>query len=470
MHIHLVGIGGSGMSGIASILLQRGEAVSGSDQKDSETLRRLAEEGARVFVGHAAAQAQGADLLVRSSAVAEDNPEVLAARAAGIPVLKRSEYLPRLTAGRKVIAVAGSHGKTTTTSMIAWILEKAGAQPSYLIGSVSRDLGRSARHGESDLFVIEADEYDGMFLGLTPAIAVATNIDHDHVDCYPTPQAYFAAFDQFARQVIPGGVLLACLEDSGARMLAQAAQERSQRALTYGGCHVLGAAGPDYCAPEMHLNRKGGRAFKAAWNEPPGKRSSIKVSLSVAGRHNALNALAALGAAHQLGLAMPAAAAALAEFSGAGLRLEEVGRAAGVVLINDYAHHPTEIKATLAAARDRFPTRRIWAVWQPHTYSRTRQFLSEFAAAFAQADQVLATEIYAAREAAPADGFSARQVVQTMERPAARFAATLQAAEDLLAAELRAGDVSVTLSAGDALALNARLLERLRRGRRKRHE
>jgi UDP-N-acetylmuramate--alanine ligase len=465
-HIHLVGVGGSGMSGIASILLQRGLTITGSDQKDSPTLRRLEAEGARVFVGHAAGQAAGAELVVRSSAVAEDNPEVLAARQAGATVLKRAEFLPRLVESRRVIAVAGSHGKTTTTSMIAWLLEKAGANPSYLIGSVSRDLGRSARHGESDLFVIEADEYDGMFLGLHPYIAVTTNIDHDHVDCYPTKQSYQEAFDQFARQIKPGGVLLVCLEDAGARALGRAAQERGQSMAAYGACHIAGYEGPDYCASDLHLNRSGARSFKFSAQGA----GTVKVSLSVAGRHNVLNSLAALGVIHQLGLSVTAAAAALTDFSGAGLRLEEVGRAAGVILINDYAHHPTEIQATLAAARDRFPRRRIWAVWQPHTYSRTRQFLPEFAASFTAADYVLATEVYAAREAAPADGFSARQVVQAMQHPAARFTPTLQAAEDILAAEARAGDVSVTLSAGDALALNGSLLERLRRERRKRSE
>jgi UDP-N-acetylmuramate--alanine ligase len=459
-HVHLIGIGGSGLSAIATVLLERGYRVSGSDRQESPQTRRLVESGARIDYAHRAENIAGANLVVRSSAVRDDNVEVLAARATGIPVLKRAEFLEQMLAGQKPIAIAGTHGKTTTTAMIAWVLTALGADPSYVIGGEAVNLGRNAHAGSGEYFVIEADEYDRMFLGIRPYLALVTNIEHDHPDCYPTPQDFYLAFREFTRQVQPGGVLVACADDPGAAQLLAEAHPTGVKIVSYG----IGAGPYDYQAVNLQPNPDGGLTFDVTFL---GLLLAERIALQVPGEHNVRNALAALCVVDRLGFDVKETAKAIHQFRGAGRRFDVRGDFNGVTLIDDYAHHPTEIRATLAAARMRYPRRRLWAVWQPHTFSRTRALFEAFANSFDAADCVLVTEVYAAREAAPADGFSARQVADAIAAgdqntgKTILFVADLKDAADQLALQLRPGDVTVVLSAGDADWVTVELSRRL---------
>ncbi len=462
-HVHLIGIGGSGLSAIASLLLERGEVVSGSDRQMTPAAQAIQAAGAQVTIGHRPENIFGADLVVRSSAIPDSNPEVQAAQAAGIPVFKRDGFLGTLLQGYRVIAVAGTHGKTTTTAMIAWVLTRLGTDPSYIIGSTAINLGGNAHAGKSDLFVIEADEYDRMFLGLSPTIEVVTNLEHDHPDCYPTMADFIKAFEAFTARLLPGGILLACSDDPGALRLLQQVAGRRGSTRSYGLDRSPVELQPNYCASELHQNEQGGMTFNVGLRGQlaAAKGASLKVHLKVPGRHNVLNALAVIGVAHLLELPLAAAADALGEFRGTSRRFELRGDVDGIQVIDDYAHHPSEIKATLAAARGRFPGRRIWAVWQPHTYSRVRLLLDDFAGAFTDADIVLVTEIYAAREAPPLDAFSARRVVEAMPRKDIYFAPDLAQATRFLVDGLRSGDVVLVLSAGDADQVSTDVLEQL---------
>jgi len=456
-HVHLIGIGGSGLSAIARFLLESGYIVSGSDRVASEITETLAAIGARVYIGHDAQNIEGADIIVRSSAVPANNPEIIAAQARGIPVLKREEFLGHLTADKIGIAVAGTHGKTTTTAMIAWGLTRMGSDPSYIIGGIARNLSNNAHAGTGPHFVIEADEYDRMFLGLSPNIIVLTNIEHDHPDCYPSWEEYYEAFRTFVHRLKSDGTLLACLEDPAAARLANEVTREGLRVFTYG---LKPEA--NYRASLLKHNQRGGAVFEVAFHASGQPTVWLgKISLQVPGNHNMLNALAALATAHQLALPIDPFCKALEEYIGAGRRFEVLGEVGGITILDDYAHHPSEIRATLAAARLRYPERRIWAVWQPHTYSRTRALLQEFATAFEQADRVLVTEIYAAREA-PQD-FSAWRVVEAMHHPKAHFAATLKEATHYLLEHLRPEDVVIILSAGDANQIGFDVLRELSR-------
>ena len=472
----MIGIGGSGLSAIARILLESGYTVSGSDRHLSPLAESLQASGVRVYSGHNPENLQGSDLVVRSSAVPDENPEVQAARAAGIPVLKRADFLGQLMSGRQGIAMAGSHGKTTTTAMVAWMLSALGQEPSFIIGGVSSNLGANARAGRGPAFVIEADEYDRMFLGLSPKIAVVTNLEHDHPDCFPQPEDFYLAFRQFADRLDPEGVLLACSDDRGAARLAGELAEAGRRVLAYGLERWLGRPCPHYCGIHLNLNEQGGIDFdfvvdhtrESSSNDqdmfsPSPVFSPVRVSLQVPGRHNVRNALAAMAVADLLRLPLFEAAQALGQFSGTGRRFEIRGEVNGITVIDDYAHHPTEIRATLDAARARYPGREIWAAWQPHTYSRTRTLLGDFAASFADADHVLVTEVFAAREPAPGD-FSARQVVQAMDHPDVHFAPDLASAAEFLSEHLHPGAVLLVLSAGDADQISGQVLEAIENG------
>jgi UDP-N-acetylmuramate--alanine ligase len=453
-HVHFIGIGGTGLSAIARLLLESGYTVSGSDRTLSPLANAVAAAGAKVFAGHAAENIHGADLVVRSSAVTEDNPEVQAALQAGIPVLKRSDFLGEFLAGFTTIAVAGTHGKTTTTAMIAWMLAEMGLDPSYIIGGVSKNLHGNAHAGQGEFFVIEADEYDRMFLGMRPAWIVLTTLEHDHPDCFPTPADYVQAFADFIVQLRPGGGAVICRDDEGAAALS-AALPQGVHLYRYG----LGA-GQDYSASSLSTNQAGGTTFTVSYQQSRQALLELaEVNLQVPGEHNVRNALAALAVAHQLGLPVGKAARALSSFSGTGRRFDVLGEAAGVTVIDDYAHHPTEIRATLSAARQRYPNRRIWAIWQPHTFTRTQTLLEGFLHAFDQADRVVVTEVYGAREDQTA--FSAAQVVAAMPHPAVSFAAALPDAVDLLLQQLQPDDVMLVLSAGDADQISAQVFEHL---------
>jgi len=329
--VHFIGIGGTGLSAMARLLAERGWQVSGSDQRISPRIAVLREMGVVVTVGHAPEMAAQADVVVRSSAVPDEDADVIAARNAAIPVLKRRGFLPYLTTGYDVLAVAGSHGKTTTTAMLAWVLTALGHDPTFIIGAEARNLATNAHAGQGRFFVIEADEYDYMFLGLTPYAAVVTNIEHDHPDMFPTAEDFFAAFRRFAARIRPDGFLLACIDDVGARQLAEVYPGEVWR---YGMRDDA-----DYRGTALRSNARGGWDFVVLWE----RQTLVEISLAVPGEHNARNALAVLAMVHRLGMDVGAAAGALAEFRGTTRRFEVVGEAGDVVFVDDYAHHPATL-------------------------------------------------------------------------------------------------------------------------------
>ena len=441
-----MGIGGAGLSAIARLLLERGERVSGSDLALSGFAQALMQAGAAVAVGHRAANVAGADLVIASSAIPEDNPELVAARRDGIPVLRRAEFLGELVEGYRTVAVAGTHGKTTTAGMIAWILQQTGRSPSFIVGGELQNLGVNAGSGRGPHFVIEADEYDRTFLGLHPQLAVVTNVDHDHPDCYPTATDFQQAFEAFAAQVQERLVL--CADDPGAASLAPEGPART----TYG---IDPAA--DWRAEEIKTNQAGGTDFLVL----SGGATAGLARLRIPGLHNVRNALAALAVADLLGVPFNDSRAALTEFLGVGRRFQVLGEAGGVTVIDDYAHHPTEIRATLAAARQRYPEQTIWAVYQPHTYSRPKALLAELAGAFADADRVTVTEVYASREA-PDPAFGGREIAQAIQHPQVEFVAQLEGAAEHILQRVQAGTALLTLSAGDGNLVGRLVLQGLK--------
>jgi UDP-N-acetylmuramate--alanine ligase len=454
-HIHLIGIGGTGLSPIARILLEMGHTVSGSDRAESSFTRDLQSAGVTISIGHRSENVRDADLVVRSSAIPDDNPEVTAARAFRIPVLKRADFLGTLMDGKTGIAIAGTHGKTTTTSMIAWMLSALGQDPSFISGGVLANLGVNARAGKGKSFVIEADEYDRMFLGLKPKIEVITNIEYDHPDCYPTPADFQAAFVEFMYRLPADGFLVAYADDPGACELMDKAEKLGKAVIPYGIHQTSDTGKPlEVYANALVPNEKGGFTFRAS---VLGKAEAVE--LQVPGKHNVCNALAALTVTQLLDLPLADAAWALAQFTGTGRRFEVRGESNGIIVVDDYAHHPSEIKATLAAARTRFPSRRIWVVWQPHTYSRTRALFNDFTAAFTDADEVIVTEIYGARE--QKQNFSSKQVVESMPRQA-HFISELSEVSNYLITYLRPGDALLVLSAGNADQISTEVLSRLK--------
>ena len=450
-HIHFIGIGGTGLSAIALLLAEKGYAVSGSDQAMSPLAQNLADAGITVSIGHKPENIAGADVVVRSSAVGDDNVEVAAARQAGIPVFKRSGFLGRLLENQYGIAVAGTHGKTTTTAMIAWMLTRLGQDPSYICGGVVNNLGANAHAGAGQAFVIEADEYDNMFLGLNPQAAVITNIEHDHPDCFPTPADYLKAFEEFTATLPRDGLLIACASDPGVQKILNSNSTGRLKVRTYAIDEPA-----DYRAVNLRTNFDGGYTFNLLHDS----QTLAEITLKIPGEHNVKNACAALALAAEMDLSVQLAAGALREFTGAGRRFDVRGEAGGVIVIDDYAHHPTAIRATLSAARSRYPGRRIWALWQPHTYSRTRRLFNDFTGAFTDADRVIVTEIYASRE--PAQSFSSESLVQAMPHSGAQFIPTLDAASAYLSQHLQPGDIFLVLSAGDADRVSAEVLAALR--------
>ncbi len=461
-HIHLIGIGGTGLSAIARLLLESGYTVSGSDMLASPLAQDVREAGAQVFIGHAAENISGADLIVRSSAIPDTNVEVQQALQKGVPVLKRADFLGQLMDGRQGIAVAGTHGKTTTTAMIAWMLSALGQDPSFIVGGVISNLGTNARAGDGPAFVIEADEYDRMFLGLKPDIAVITNVGHDHPDIYPSPEDFRRAFQDFVGCLSPDGLLLLCGDDPGALDLLPTAQTKGLRTLTYAirdtGPSVSWDPQSDYVAQDLKPIPGSGYTFDAH-TPHPARRTPIR--LQVPGEYNVLNALAAFAIADQMELPLDEAAQALSEFRGTGRRFDVLGEAGGITVIDDYAHHPTEIRATLSAAKERYPDQELWVVWQPHTYSRTKMLFDEFAASFVNAHHVIVPEVYRSREPIDPD-FSARQVVQAMRHKDAHFIPHLQDVTSFLLARLKPSDVLLVLSAGDADQVSAKVFASLR--------
>ncbi|MET8160950.1 UDP-N-acetylmuramate--L-alanine ligase [Sphaerisporangium sp. NPDC005289] len=449
--VHFIGIGGAGMSGIARILLKRGVAVSGSDARSSQLVTELRELGAIVHVGHAASHIKNVDTVVVSTAIRDSNPELGEALRQGLRVIPRAAALAAVMVGRTGIAVAGTHGKTTTTSMLTVALQKCGRDPSYCVGGQLVTTGLGADEGAGEVFVAEADESDGSFLMLAPQVAVVTNVEADHLDNYGDPQAVYDSFARFVERI--GSVLVVCADDPGAAALIPLARARDLRVRTYGESEgadfrVTGIA-PDGFGVVCTVEGRG------------------EVRLVVPGRHNALNATAALAVAEELGVPFDEFRDGLAAFTGAKRRFEAKGEAAGVAVFDSYAHHPTELAADLRAARDVVatfsgPSGRVIAVFQPHLYSRTRFFAEEFGAALGLADEAIVLDVYGARED-PEPGVSGALVAGKVPLPAGRvaYAPDRGAVAALVAERARPGDIVLTMGAGDVTELGPHIVAEL---------
>jgi UDP-N-acetylmuramate--alanine ligase len=455
-HIHIVGVGGFGMSAIARVLLQRGAVVSGSDQRANDFTRELTALGATIFEGHAADHIAGADLVIATSAATDANPEIVAARAAGIPVLRRQNILGELMANQIGIAIAGTHGKTTTTALLTHVLIEADLAPTYIVGGVMHNTGTNAGVGAGPHFVIEADEYDRMFLGLRPQIAVITGIEHDHPDCYPTLDEMVAAFEQFAALLPDDGLLVVCADDPQARQLGSLRDQRGNPTTVYG---LTDAVRTGWRADHLESDAAGGMTFTVYRSE----REIGRARLNLAGQHNVQNALAAIAVADHLGVAFGRIAAALDRFLGTGRRGEIMGQANGVTIVNDYAHHPTAIRVTLAGFRSPTGAAGLWAVWQPHTYGRLRALADGFARAFRNADHVLVTDVYSVREAITPglDAAGIADRIRATGHPDVRYTGSLEKTTANLVARVRPGDWVILLSAGDLPLIGARILRKL---------
>ena len=449
-HVHLVGIGGAHMSAIGRILLSRGHEVSGSDLRATSVTETMASLGARVVIGpHKAENVGDAGLVVTTSAAIGVNPELEEARARGIPLLKRADMVAKLMDGKTSIGVAGCHGKSTTSGLIASILAGAGRNPTYLIGAEVPGLGTNAAAGTGEHVVVEADEYDRAFLSYHLDVAVVTNVEADHLDYYGTWEAVQEAFRQFAGQV--KGTLILCADNDEALSLREYAAPGVQ-VVTYGL-----EPGADWKTARDITNIADGQGFKAYRS---GKAFGGFIT-PLAGRHMVQNALGAIAACAVVGLSVNEIRPAIAAYGGVKRRFERVGEVNGIVVMDDYAHHPTEIAALASAARTRFPGRRIVAMFQPHTYARSRYLLEGFKGCFKGFDRLFILETYAAREAI-ADGMTGAQLAAELHDPEPGYAETFDAGADMVAAELQPGDVFFTVGAGDVDAVGPRVLERLR--------
>jgi len=447
--VHFVGIGGIGMSGIAEVLINLGYRISGSDLKESETTRRLERLGARLEIGHRAENLVHADVVVISSAVRRDNPEVLAAQARKIPVIPRAEMLAELMRLKYAVAVAGSHGKTTTTSMVATVMNAAGLDPTAVVGGKVNVLGSNAKLGKSDLMVVEADESDGSFLKLHPSIAVVTNIDPEHLDHFGSLDALRGAFVEFCNRVPFYGLNVLCLDHPNVQALLP---QIGKRVVTYGSSHTA-----DYRLEGVNLDGFSTRFDAFRRDEPLGD-----FTVRMVGEHNALNALAVIAVAEEMEIPLPVVRAALAEFAGVQRRFTVRGEAGGVMVVDDYGHHPAEVMATLAGARRAFG-RRLVVVFQPHRYTRTRDLLSEFATAFNDADVLVVLGIYAASEE-PIPGITGEALAEAVRSHGHRDVTYVERRADAAAAllpKLREGDLVVTLGAGDVTQVGPELLQLL---------
>ena len=461
--VHLVGAGGVHMSAIGQLLRARGHEVTGSDLAASDYTARLIALGAEIFIGpHEGGHIGEAQLVVATAAAKPDNPELVAARARGVPVMVRAEMVQRLIADREVLAIAGTHGKTTTTAMVSLMVVRAGLDPMMLLGGDARDLGNvNVRDGAGRLAIVEADEYAAAFLEYTPRIALITNIEADHLDYYGTEERLRAAFQQFAARVTPEGTLIVCADSPAALAIGEERRAAGARVERY----ALDNEAAEWRGSRVRGNDRGGLDATVHLDGVELGR----LSLSVAGRHNLLNALGALAVAMRAGVDFHRATAAVTEFSGARRRFEVVGEVqvgeaqrdgAPITIVDDYAHHPTEVRATVLAARQRFPGRRLVACFQPHTYSRSTYLLDAFRTCFEGLDALYVLRTYEARESAD-QGMDARALAAEIARPQAQYVDSFDEAAARIAADLRPGDVCFTLGAGDVTTLGPMILERL---------
>lgn len=459
-HVHMVGVGGIGMSSIAEILLIRGYEVSGSDLAENDVTRHLRNLGARIFKGHSAEYVGGACVVVHSSAVdPSQNPETLYAEEKHVPVIRRSEMLGELMRMKFGIGIAGTHGKTTTTTMAGHVVGAGAFDPTIIVGGKVAAFGSNAVSGEGDIILIEADEYDRTFLRLTPSLAVITNIDADHLDCYKDLEDIRAAFIQYASSVPFFGAAIVCLDDENVRGIIS---KIDRRVVTYGTLRQaqIRAESIQQEGRIMHFD-------VISSEERLGR-----VSLDAPGRHNVLNALAAIAIGIELDMKFEDISAGISAFRGVDRRMHEIGEARGVLVVDDYAHHPTEIKATLEAASGCWPQRRIVAVFQPHLYSRTRDFEDDFAAAFFDADVVVIMDVFGAREE-PIEGITGEIIARGAKKSGHPHVMYVPQKEDLVGRVLevsKPGDVIITMGAGDIWRLNRELFSKLEEGSSPDHE
>ncbi|RMG46851.1 MAG: UDP-N-acetylmuramate--L-alanine ligase [Acidobacteria bacterium] len=453
-HVHFVGIGGSGMSGIAEVLLNLGYRVSGSDARPNEATERLARLGARVHIGHAESQVEGADVVVVSSAIRPGNPEVVAAQRARIPVIPRAEMLGELMRMKYAVAVSGSHGKTSVTAMLAQVLSRCGLDPTVVIGGRFGVLGSNAKLGRGELMVAEADESDGSFLRLFPTWAVVTCIDREHMDHYRDLSDLHDAFVQFLGRIPFYGAAVACLDDEGVQAILP---RLDRRVVTYGlNPHA------DFRAGAIEVE-----GFRTRFTVQRGEEPPLPVVLQTPGRHQVRNALAALAVADELGLSLRVAAAALEDFPGADRRMQRLGERGGVLVVDDYGHHPREIVATLRALREAVGSRRLVVLFQPHRYTRTADLFDLFTRSFHEADVLVLTDIYPAGEP-PIPGVDAQRLAEAIAERGHRdvsWAGDLERGVARVLECLRPGDVVLTLGAGTVGGAGRAILDALPSGK-----
>ncbi len=457
--VHFIGMGGAGMSAVARIMLGQDVPVSGSDAKASPGLAALEALGATVFVGQGAANVAGVDTVVVSTAIRDTNPELVAARAAGVRVLHRSQALAATMAEDVVVAVAGTHGKTTTTSMITVMLRGAGIDASFAVGGTVQGLGVNAAHGSAGIFVAEADESDASFLNYRPRIAVVTNLEADHLDHYGTAGAVVAAFEQFVALLPTGGILVACADDAGSAALAARAAANGIDCISYGFSPSADVRLLPGTSDGLHSSAT---AVLRAGLRPRGEERSVDLHMQVPGDHNLRNAAAALAVAVALEMDAAVAADSLGTFSGAARRFEAKGQGRGVAVFDDYAHHPTEVRAALLAARTVAGPHSVHVLFQPHLYSRTAEFASEFAQALDLADTVAVLDIFPARED-PVPGVTSELITAELTKPTG-YAPDGAAAVALLARTAKRGDIILTIGAGDVTELGGALVAALQGG------
>ncbi len=441
-HVHFVGIGGYGMSAIARVLIDLGYKVTGSDVAMNELAKKLEARGAVVYVGHAASHIEGAELVVYSTSIQKDNPEITAAASQGIPVLHRSQMLARILNERKGVAVAGAHGKTTTTSMIAHVLEECGVDPTYIIGGELMNAGTNAKAGKSEFVIAEADESDGSFLEYRPAYEIVTNIEADHLEHFDGDFANLKrAYVQFLSHLKPDGQAILCIDDGHVREIMPAV---GHAIITYGIDPVHSAAA-DYRATDIVCGDR--KTTCRVWH---GQELLGELHLNVPGKHNVANALAALIVCLEANVPFADAVAALATFRGAKRRFQIIGEVRDILVVDDYAHHPTEIAATLRGARS--SGRRVIAIFQPQRYTRTFFLMEEFSKAFGEADEVIITDIYSPPGEKKIEGVSSQVLVEkirTNSHPRAQYIPTMEEVQAHLINQIQAGDLVLTMGAGD---------------------
>ena len=450
LKIHFIGVGGAGMSGIARIMLAKGFSISGSDKSESAMLTSLKALGAEIFIGHASQNLGDAQMVIISSAINESNAELLAAKAKGLPIIARATALAWLMSESTSVAIAGTHGKTTTTAMLTVALQSAGLDPSFAIGGTINTAGTNAHSGTGTIFVAEADESDGSFLAYKPTGAIVTNIELDHVDHFPNEDAVFAVFEQFVSSIKQGGFLVACGDDAGVSNLLKRIKRTDLQIYLYGK-----GTSNDFRIDKIHLAPKGSSSVVSSTGRKVGE-----LNLTVAGEHNLLNGLAAFAAASALGAAETKVLDGLASFTGTKRRFELKGEVGGVKVIDDYGHHPTEVNVTLTTAKNLAQAGRVIVIFQPHRYSRTAAFATQFSTSLALADFTYLLEVYAASEK-PLPGVSSLLIAKAMNPQQVKFEPSMIEVVNEVVAMAKSGDVILTLGAGDVSSLGEPILQAL---------